>query len=183
MKTIAFATLGLALAAPALAQSAPPAPPASPAMQDGQPQVRVYDMRRGGEGRRDRFGDISPEGRAILREAMRPDGDTDRAAVRAARDRVQAVLMAERLDVAALRRAMDEENRLVDAMRDRRRAATLEAVQKLSLADRRAFAQSAAMGRERMDVRVMRFRRGPDGQMRMEQGVPAMPVPPAAPGA
>ncbi|HLL46016.1 MAG TPA: amino acid adenylation domain-containing protein, partial [Longimicrobiaceae bacterium] len=37
-----------------------------------------------------------------------------------------------RLDVPALRRAMDEENRLVDAMRDKRRAAMLEAVQKLS---------------------------------------------------
>lgn len=174
MKTLILTMAALA-AAPALAQT-PPAPVAPQA-----PRVFTYEMRGGPHQlsgpRRGAWAQISPEGRDILRGAMNPDRAVDRAAVKAARDRVNALLSADRLDVAALRRAMDDENRLVDAMRDKRRAAMLEAVQKLSVADRKAFAASAQMGRDRIERRVRVFRQRGDMPM-----PPAPPAPPVAPG-
>ncbi len=165
------------VAAPALAQTAP-TPPAAPAAPQ-PPRVMTYELRGGPHQisgpRRGAWAQISPEGRDTLREALSPDRAVDRAAVRVARDRVNEIMSADRLDVAALRRAMDEENRLVDAMRDKRRAATLEAVQKLSVADRKAFAQRAQMGRDRMERRVRVYR--------VREGAPLAPTPtpPATP--
>ncbi|QMW23649.1 periplasmic heavy metal sensor [Sandaracinobacteroides saxicola] len=144
------------IAAPALAQTPPPPPP------PGAPAAAVPDMppREGRMGREGRmFGSVSPEGRTILWAAMRPaDARGDRAAIKAARDRVSDILSADRLDVPALRRAMDEERKLVDAMQAKRQAAMLDAFQKLTPADRKAFVADARQGRDRLEMGMKRWR-------------------------
>lgn len=131
----------LALALPAAAQPAPPGkgPHAVPLM----------------------FPNVSSEGRALLRQAM-ATSEADRAAVRAARERVNALIAADRLDVAALGKAMAEERALVDRQQAARQSALLVALQQMSAADRQAFAEDARRGRDRMEKRVMRWRTAPD---------------------
>ena len=65
-----------------------------------------------------------------------------------------------RLDAGALGRAMDDERRLVDAQHAKRQQALLGALQKMSVEDRKAFAASSQMGRERMDGMMQRYRAG-----------------------
>lgn len=134
----------LALALPAAAQPAPPAPP-------GKGPHAVPLM----------FPNVSAEGRALLRQAM-ATSEADRAAVRAARERVNALIAADRLDVAALGKAMAEERALVDRQQAARQSALLVALQQMSAADRQAFAEDARRGRDRMEKRVMRWRTAPD---------------------
>jgi uncharacterized membrane protein len=105
------------------------------------------------------FGNVSAEGRAAFHESMKADPE-GRAAVKAARDRINDIVAAERLDTAALKRAMDEERRLVDAQHAKRQTALLAAIQKLSPADRKAFAEDARKGRDEMEARVVRWRDG-----------------------
>jgi|GEM_PF-2307839 len=152
----ACAALALAVAAPALAQPAAPTPPAPPA-----PKVHIMRMSPGMEGMRHlgRFEGMSPEGRRILAEAMRPQrSPQDREAVKAARERVLGLIAAERLDVAAVRRAQAAERELVVRQHERQQAAMLEAYQKLSLADRRAFVEGMQSQEERMVKHMERAR-------------------------
>jgi uncharacterized membrane protein len=142
MKLISTLALGLALvASPALAQSAP---------ADGG-----FKMRHQGR----MFSQMSPEGQEIMRNAMRGLADPDaRGEVRAARDRVSQILAADRLDRAALERAMDEERRLVDAQHQRRQDAMVNAFTQLSAADRKAFVAEARSGRDRVEQRMKTWR-------------------------
>ena len=136
----ALAIAGL-LAAPALAQTS-----AMPVMP--------FEMRGGPHGK-PMFGSVSPEGKAVLRQAMRDQASPeDRAKLRTARDQVAIVLSAETLDTRALKRAMDEERKQVDAQQARRQAGMLAAFQKLSTADRKAFVEDARRGRDRLEEMV-----------------------------
>jgi uncharacterized membrane protein len=138
----------LAAAAPAIAQPAPPPPPEAPASGD-----------RAGE-RRGMFPSMSEAGRATVMEAMRSGGDRrdTRAKVEAARERMLAALETERFDAATVKRAMDEERSLSDVSRQQRQAALLAAFQKLSPADRRAFAADSRAMKNRMEQRVAGWR-------------------------
>jgi uncharacterized membrane protein len=157
VKTLLMITTAVLAAAPALAQSAPPAPP--PGM-DAPRGDRPMHMRGN---RQMLFPNVSEDGRKILRETMRPD-PADREALRAARDRINTLVAADRLDVAALKRAMEDERRLVDSQHAKRQATMIAAFQKLSAADRKAFAQDAQRGRQMMDARMARWRDAPPSQ-------------------
>lgn len=165
MNTPLFAGFAAALLAmPAIAQTAAPAAPAQQGMAAG-PEARgkapPRGWRKGQHAGGGMFRNLSPEGRKLMVEAMRPLADPQqRAQVKAARDRVNQLLVADRLDAAALGRAMDEERRLVDAQHARRQQALLGALQKMSAEDRKAFAASSRMGRERMDDMMRRYRAG-----------------------
>ena len=162
MKPMILAIAAL-VATPVMAQSAPPAPPQPGAEA---PRMKIMRIQRG-----PMFGNVSPEGRTILRESMRADTE-GRAAVKAARDRINDLVAAERLDTAALKRAMDDERRLVDAQHAKRQAALLSAFQKLSPADRKAFAEDARRGRDEVEARVGRWHEG------MQHHRPKPPVEP-----
>ncbi|TPE59812.1 hypothetical protein FJQ54_12850 [Sandaracinobacter neustonicus] len=154
MKTLILATAAL-MAAPALAQTAPPplaAPPAAAA--EGRLKLRPMRIQHA-----PLFGNVSPEGRAILLESMKAD-QSDRPALKAARDRINTLVGADKLDVPALKRAMEDERKLVDAQHVKRQSALLAAFQKLSPADRKAFADDARKGRDRVEARVIRWREG-----------------------
>lgn len=153
------ALLALALPGVALAQPSPP-PVASTA---GKGPHAVPKM----------FPNVSEQGRALLRQAMAA-GEADRAAVRAARDRVNALIAADRLDVAQLAKAMAEERALVDRQQAARQSALITALQQMSAADRRAFAEDARRGRERVEKRVIRWQGGPGAP-------PPPPLPPLPP--
>ncbi|GGI93851.1 hypothetical protein GCM10007973_32600 [Polymorphobacter multimanifer] len=136
----------LLLASPVLAQPAPPAPPEAPMMG------------RGGNGP---YAGMSEAGRTVMREAMRANAEDRRAnreAVKAARDRMMAVVEADRLDTAALKRAMDDERNIAMASHDRRQAAMLAGLTKLSTEDRKAFVAGARASRERMASRMDKMR-------------------------
>lgn len=174
-RLLTFAAAAL-LAAPALAQASPPPPqpPAPPAATPGKgPRHALGGPRM--------FGNVSEEGRALLSAALRSSTPEDRAALRAARDRVNALIAADRLDVPALRRAMDEERRLVAQQQARRQAALLEAVQKLSLADRRAFAADAGKGRRKAERRAAEWRAWAEAYRQRLRDMPPPPPPPAPP--
>jgi Spy/CpxP family protein refolding chaperone len=143
MKRLAIGLM-LALAAPLSAQMPADAPPGG---RDGSP-----GMHRGGH---HGYGSMTPEGREIMKAAMRDTTDPEaRQQLRAARDRIGTLVAADRLDVGALKSAMDAERRLVDQQHVRRQAAMLAAFQKLSVADRRAFVADAQAGRDRMEKRM-----------------------------
>jgi Spy/CpxP family protein refolding chaperone len=153
MKRLALAMAVVAMATPALAQPAPPPPP--PAAGSGPM------MGRGGHGRMAPWANLSPEGQTIMRDTMRQAmQDDQRQPLRAARDKISAIVAADRLDVAALRRAMDDERKLMDAQHARRQEMLIAALQKLSPADRKLFAQNAQAGRERMEQRMSRMHAG-----------------------
>ncbi|MFN3371612.1 MAG: periplasmic heavy metal sensor [Sphingomonadaceae bacterium] len=174
MKTLTPLMIAGALAAPALAQNPPPPPAGAQAAPEPGP-TRVYRMER-----RMGFGNVSPEGRKVLVEAMRMSKE-DRAAIIAQRDRINELLAADRLDVAALRRAMEAERRLVDHHHARRQAAMLDAFQKLSAEDRKAFAADARRGRAMAEGRTEEWRRWAEEIRRRMRDLP--PPPPAAPAA
>lgn len=168
MKTISMgaAALGLLIAAmPVTAQQAPQtnAPPAASGAQDGQRGDTAYKRLRGHRAER-MFPSMSEAGHATMREAMSGSGNgrDDRQQIKAARDRMLTLLDAERLDSAALKRAMDEERTLANASRERRQAAMLTAFAKLSAADRKAFVADSRAMKSRMEERMegWRARRG-----------------------
>jgi Spy/CpxP family protein refolding chaperone len=108
-------------------------------------------------GREGQFSGLSEAGKATMREAMRGSMEgrqAEREQVRAARDRMLTLLEADRLDVAALKRAMDEERSLAAASQERRQAAMLAAYQKLSVDDRKALVAGARRSREEMQDRM-----------------------------
>lgn len=161
--------IAAAVAAPALAQSAPPPPPLPPGA-DSAPTMRgnIFE-RRGDRGGYGMFRNVSPEAQAVLTDAFTgPNPASDRQDVRAARDAILRVLEADRLDTAALRRAMDEERRIIDRQQTARQERLLSAYQKLSLEDRRALASDGRQARDRVARMIM---------MR----APRPPMPPAAP--
>lgn len=154
MKTLITISAALLCATAASAQMTPPAPPSPPAMANPpMPPMPPMPPRGGMRG----FGAMSEPGRQAMMGAMRADRDANRAdhdRVKASRDRMLAVLDAERLDTAALKRAMDDEREAANAMKVRRQTAMLAAFQSLSLADRRAFVADARTLRDRVETRV-----------------------------
>ena len=207
MKTtlkLAATALALALAAPAFAQ-ATPATPAGPATAskpgdreivtrtvgaDGKVIEKRMVIRGGDHGRMGGMGNmgwgfakLSPEGRETMRAAMKVDRTPDRAAIEAARNRMLDVLAADRLDVAALRSAMAAERAAAETRGEAHQAAMLAAFQKLSAADRKAFATSMRDMHVKMEGRMKEIRermKGMRGKM-MRHGHGEMPMPPEPP--
>ncbi len=173
------AVLGLALAAPALAQAqmAPPAPGdrAMRAGPDGGGHRMMMRRHGGGMDMSGMFDALSPEGRKIMVDAMASAGSdrqAQHAQVRAARDRMMAILEADRLDTAALKRAMDDEQAASTAQRDRMQAAMIGGFTRLSVADRKAFVAYGRAMRNRMEARMEQW------QKRRGMGGMDMPPPP-----
>jgi uncharacterized membrane protein len=151
----------LLAAAPVLAQTPPPPAPGAAAAQHGH-------GRGGMQHHRGMFSTLSEPGRATMREAMKGDmaaRQADRAAVKAARDRMLAVLEAERLDMAALKKAMADERNAANASRERMQASMATGFAKLSVADRRAFVTEAKAMRSRMDDRMKGWKSRGGGDM------------------
>jgi hypothetical protein len=166
--------IGLLIAsAPVVAQTTPPpAPPAGGMMMHGG---------HGGPGRMHggrMFASMSEAGRKTMMEAMGPreNRKAEHEQVRAGRDRMLAVLDADRLDTAALKRAMDDEQATVNASRERRQAAMLSGFAKLSTADRKAFVADARAMKTRMEARMQKWR-GKGGMNGMGD-MGDMPTPP-----
>lgn len=161
MLRLRAAMLGVLLAGttPALAQSAVPPVVVNPAKPD-----RWGDPTAGGG----MFAGMSEAGRTTVREAMRAGGGSraDRDAVKVARDRMLVLLDAEPLDMAALKRTMEDESRAAQASHDRRQAAMLAGMTKLSVADRKVFVANMRAMKARMEARVGQMkRRGHGGGM------------------
>lgn len=164
MKMIILASAAL-LATPALAQSASPAtqPAAQSSSQSATPADagrRGHMMRPGSKRSMHRgnpFEGVSAEGRRALMTAMRSSPE-DRAAVSAARDKVSKVLAADKLDARALKAAMDEERRAVDAQHVQQQQRMLAAIEKLSVEDRKAFAAATQKARAEMQARMTEWR-------------------------
>jgi Spy/CpxP family protein refolding chaperone len=153
------------ITAPAFAQ------PASPAPQGMERGMAMGDRM---------FPSMSEAGRATMREAMAAGGNRreERQKVEAVRDRMLTLVAADKLDVAALRRVMDEERALGEASRQQRQTAMLAAVQKLSPEDRKAFAADSRAMKARMDARMDGWR---DRWRQRRGGGEARPLPaPAA---
>lgn len=125
-----------------------------PAEAAGAPDARTLRLHRG-----PMFGAVSPEGRQILGEAMRAVTREDRAALVAARDRINALVAADKLDLRAVGQAMEAERRMVDAGHAKRQAALLAALPRLSQEDRQAFAEDARTGRDNMEARAAQWRK------------------------
>lgn len=182
MKTILKSTgvaLAMLLALPVAAQAAAPAP--APAPQPG-----MHAGPHGGKGgmRMQMFASLSPAGQQVMRDAMKGiDRRADHAAIQAARDKILVLLDADKLDVAALKRAMEAERATAEAMHNKRQAALLSAYQKLSLADRKALVAEARAMRARMESRMSKkgapmMMHGAGGMDGMED-MPPPPPPPA----
>ncbi len=169
--------VAVALAAPVAAQMPPP--PMAAAPQPGHGPMRggpdMAHHRMEGMDPRAMFDSLSPEGRKIMIDAMAAAGDRKSVheQVRAARDHMLAVLDADRLDVGALKRAMDEEQAAVNAQRDRMQAAMVGGFARLSVADRRAFVAYSRAMKNRMEARMDKWR-----AMRTRNGSGDMPPPP-----
>lgn len=105
------------------------------------------------------FAGMSDVGRMAMRTALRAaDQPAARVATDAARDRWLALLEADRLDPAALKRAMDDEREAATAAKVRHQAALIAGFQQLSIADRRAFVANARAMRSRIDSRTAAVR-------------------------
>ncbi len=172
--------LGLLLAgaAPVLAQMPPPPPGSAPMVgmpgPDGAMGGRMGHGPHGMMMGKRMFGDMSEAGRASMMEAMKAGADKgSHEQVKAARERMLAVLDTDRLDMGALKRAMDDERMTANANRERVQAAMLGGFAKLSVADRKAFVADARAMKSRMEERMGAWRGkrgGPGGDM--------MPPPP-----
>ncbi|QYE34681.1 MULTISPECIES: periplasmic heavy metal sensor [Sphingosinicellaceae] len=164
MKRVLAALLLLGATAPAMAQMPPPP---GDSMPDG-PGPGGRSM-RGPHGMQQMFASMSPAGRATMMAAFKSaDPRMSHEASNAARDRMLAVLDADRLDPVALKRAMDEEREASSAAKLKQQGAMLVAFQQLSVTDRRAFVADARAMRARMDARMAEMRKrggGPDGMM------------------
>lgn len=174
--------LGVLAAGPVLAQTAPPPPAAPSAPAAGMPGKHGGPHRMHMQQRGPMFPSMSEEGRTIMREAMMAGGDRreNRARVEAVREKMLAAVEADRFDAAAVKRAMDEERALSDASRQARQAALLAAFQKLTPADRKAFAADSRAMKSRMEQRMQGWRE----RMRERRGAPpAPPAPSATPAA
>ncbi len=101
------------------------------------------------------FASLSPEGKTIVWSAMKSLHDGTQDQIEAVRTRELGLLAADRLDVSALSRVMSEECNLAAGMETRKQAALLSAYQRLSVADRRAFVQTA----RELQARVLEARK------------------------
>lgn len=173
------ALAALLMAAPALAQMPPPPPGAA----DHRGHQGMMGQRM--------FPSMSEAGRQTIREAMMAGDDrkANRQKVEAAREKLLTALAADRLDVAAVKRAMDEERAVAESSRDAKQAAMLAAFQKLTPEDRKAFAADSRAMKERMGKRMADWRerwkdrRGPNGGPGGPGGPRGdMPPPPPRPG-
>ena len=168
-RTGAIIVLMLANAAPVVAQA--PLPPPLPGMAPiGGPGAGGGRMHG-----RAMFASMSEAGRKTMMEAMRSGGDrrAEMLQVKAARDRMLALLEADKLDSAALKRALDDERNAANANRERHQAAMLAGFVKLSVADRKAFVIDARAMKSRMENR-MQHRRGKRGGMAGDMPPPPM---------
>lgn len=165
---VTLAALALAVAAPAIAQ------PAAPAPADGSRpmmQKRMMLLQRGGGAgmvqHGPTFATMSEAGQAIMRDALRAAADrkAEHEAVKTARDNMLTILDADKLDNAALKRAMDEERAAANAGRERAQAAMVDAFNRLTVADRKAFVNETRVMKARMEQRLKQWRdrRGPGG--------------------
>ncbi len=144
----ALIALATVTAMPAAAQMQPP----GEVMTDGHGRMRAEPRRTPGN---PMFAGMTDAGKAVMRTALRDaDPQTDRATTDAARDRMLTVLDAERLDIGALKRAMDEEREAASVAKARHQAAMIAGFQQLSLTDRRAFVVNARAVRNVMKDRV-----------------------------
>ena len=188
-RKLAGVALAVALAAPALAEAAD-----APAADAPRVVKRVMVLNGSGSGHEamamggGMLHQLSPEGRDIMRQAMASGPrEVNRAAVKAARNKMLDVLAAEKLDVAALRNAMTEERSIAARQQEANQAAMLAAFQKLSAADRKAFAASMQGMHRKLHIRT----RGGDDRMielrerlkTMHKGHGDMPPPPPPPPA
>jgi len=131
----------LIVASPVLAQMPPPA----------AGQMMQHEGRMGAR----MFASMSEAGRATMMEAMRASNRREeRTEIRAARDRMLTIVEVDRLDTSALKKAMDDERNIAAQSQERRQAAMLTAISKLSVADRKAFVNDARAMREKMQERV-----------------------------
>ncbi len=160
LQAAALAAVGLTMTMPAMAQG--PRDPLSPRAMRVQPPMHGEGGGRIAARPRQRmaaglFAGMTPAGRQTLSEAMRgAPGDrlAEREAVSAARDRMLTLLEQDRIDAGTMRRAMDDERAAADATHQRRQAALLAALQKLSPADRKAFVANSRAAKNRMDDRL-----------------------------
>jgi Spy/CpxP family protein refolding chaperone len=147
MRAVAAGRLMAAGAAAGLLLAASPVLAQTP----GAGGVGQMEGRMGGR----MFQSLSEEGRATMFEAMRASNrQSERAEIKAARDRMLTVLEAEKLDTPALKRAMDDERKIAASSHEARQTAMLAAFTKLSVADRKAFVTEAREMREKMQARM-----------------------------
>ena len=105
------------------------------------------------------FADMSPQGAAIIAQAMQAQRIPSNAEeVRRARQKVLDLISAEKLDLDAIRRAQAEERALAIKEHARAQEKMLKAYQRLSLQDRRAFAEGMREQEERMMQHLARAR-------------------------
>lgn len=105
------------------------------------------------------FTDMSPQGAAIIAEAMQAQRIPSNAEeVRKARQKVLDLISAEKLDIEAIRRAQAEERALAIKEHARAQEKMLKAYQRLSVQDRRAFAEGMRAQEERMMQHLARAR-------------------------
>ncbi len=171
LKTSLVAASLAAATTAVVAQPAPPPPERAPmpARPDGdRPVIRRF--MHGG------WGDLSAAGRDIMRAATQPPADFEqrRERERALDTRAAELLAAERLDVGAMRRVMDEKAAIRASADRERQQRLLEAYQRLSAADRKALADGMRSRGERFDRLV-----GPGGDIRvLREHRRARPTPP-----
>ncbi len=179
--------LALAGAAPAIAQTAAPASPAAP-MMAGPHRMMPLHGPGGHGGMRQAFATLSEAGQAVMNDAMRLAGNERRAeheALKGARDRMLTILEADKLDTAALKRAMDDERSAANASRTQAQAAMLAGFTKLSAADRKAFVNESRVMKARMEMRVKDMHGRMGGRMGGGRGGmdgPGGDMPPPSPG-
>ncbi|MBB4631863.1 hypothetical protein [Sphingosinicella soli] len=114
------------------------------------------------------FAEMSPQGAAIIAQALQAQRIPSNAEeVRKARQKVLDLISAERLDIDAIRKAQAEERALAIKEHARAQEKMLKAYQRLSLQDRRAFANGMRAQEERMIQHLARAReRMKDAQQR-----------------
>lgn len=145
---IIAAISGALLSTPLLAQTAPATAPAAEAGDKAAHPKRDLHRARAKS-------NVSAEGRTILREVMKDQHRPEnRQKLKDARERISTILAADKLDVAALRQAMAAERQLVISQHQQRQEALIAAAQKLTPADRKAFAAEAHTGRQHMKRRM-----------------------------
>lgn len=168
---ILAALAGTLLVTPGFAQQAPATAPkadaqAAPARQHPGPRHpgKRFESK------------MSAEGQQIMRDAMRGQrDDADRQQLRTARERINTLTAAEKLDVSALRKAMADERKLVNDRNAERQESLIRALEKLSPADRKAFAEHARIGRHHVEQR-MKHRGERDGRGKKAEQRPAQPA-------
>lgn len=126
------------------------------------------------------FPSMSEVGRKAMHDAMMAGGNhrDDRQKMEAVRDRMLTILSAEKLDIAAVKRVMDEERTLADATRQQRQTAMLAAIQKLSPEDRKAFVTDSRAMKARMEARMGGWRDRMRDRMGRRGEYGQMPPPP-----